>query len=391
MQLPAMTVSVQSSPPRRMMNRDTRLVALALFLWGLGEGLFLHIQPLHIEHLGAGPVQLGGALSLAAIARAVVFLPAGLLADRLPRKPLILGAWIIGPAGAILMGLARSWRGLAPGLMLYGLSAYCIPVINAYLAHTVDSESVARTFATVYAVHTVGGVISPALGGWLATAVSFRTVYFTSAALFGLSALAAIQLGSQPIPARRPGSGYRLPAAGRQFFTFVAVVLLTFSAMYLSFPLAPNFLVEARGLDLTRVGVLGSLQALGMSAFGLLLGRLGRGGRAWGLAAGQVVVWVSALLLLVSGAFPVVGIAFVLRGAYQGCRSLAQARSSRLGREGERGLLLGTTETVIAAAQIIAPYAAGWLYAGSPASPLHATLALVPLAMLLTLFVMPRS
>lgn len=65
-----------------------------------------------------------------------------------------------------------------------------------------------------------------------------------------------------------------------------------------------------------------------------------------------------------------VGIAYVLCGAYQGCRSLAQARASMLGREGERGLLLGAAETVIASAQIVVPYLAGWLYVGNPALPL---------------------
>ena len=45
------------------MNRDLRLVSLALLFWGFGEGLFLFIQPLYIERLGANPVQIGSALS----------------------------------------------------------------------------------------------------------------------------------------------------------------------------------------------------------------------------------------------------------------------------------------------------------------------------------------
>jgi len=371
------------------MNRDTRLIALALFLWGLGEGLFFHIQPLHIGQLGASPVQLGGALSAASIVRALVLLPAGALADRLPRKPLILGAWVIGPLAAVLMGLARSWQGIVPGLMLYGLSAYCIPIINAYLAQSSVSGNVERTFATVYAVHTIGGVISPALGGWLAGAVGFRSVYFIAAGLFGLSATAAVRLGPQPVPQRQVHVGRVRVLASRRFLTFAGLALFMFAAMYLGFPLAPKYLADVRGWDVTQIGVLGSLQALGMSAFGLLLGRVGNGRRAWGLAVGQALVWVSTLLLLSAGAFPVVGLAYLLRGAYQGCRSLAQARSSRLGREGERGLLLGAVETVIASAQIIAPYAAGWLYTGNAALPLQASLVLIPIAVLLTGLVLP--
>ena len=47
------------------LSRDNRLMALALFLWASGEGLFIYIQPLYVQQLGADPVQIGGVLSLA--------------------------------------------------------------------------------------------------------------------------------------------------------------------------------------------------------------------------------------------------------------------------------------------------------------------------------------
>jgi len=34
------------------MSRDIKLVTLALFLWGSGEGLFFYIMPLYMEQLG---------------------------------------------------------------------------------------------------------------------------------------------------------------------------------------------------------------------------------------------------------------------------------------------------------------------------------------------------
>jgi MFS family permease len=201
-------------------------MALALLLWGLGEGLFLHIQPLYIRQLGATSVQIGGALAAASIVRAVAFMPSGLLADRLPRKRLILGAWVLGPAAAVLMGLARSWQALVPGLMLYAASAYCIPAINAYLAQASQGQAVERTFTTVYAAHTVGGIVSPTLGGWLAAAAGMRFVYFLAAGLFLLSAAVAVQLSAQPVP-RRDGGRARWGALwSRRFAAFAAVVLL---------------------------------------------------------------------------------------------------------------------------------------------------------------------
>jgi predicted MFS family arabinose efflux permease len=319
--------------------------------------------------------------------RAAVFLPAGALADRLPRKPLLLGAWVIGPIAALLMGLAQTWQGTVPGLLLYGSSAYCIPVINAYLAHTAPSGDVARTFTTVYAIHTLGGIISPAIGGWLAGTAGFRAVYFVAAALFAVSAIPALGLCPQAVPPARPSRRLARPLRDGRVLAFAAVTLFAVSAMYLGFPLTPNFLSEVRDLDVTRIGFLGSLQALGMSGLGLLLGRLRSTRRAWGLALGQGLVWISSLLLLWAGAFPLVGMAYLLRGAYQGCRSLAQAHASRLGVEGERGPILGATETIITAAQVFTTYAAGWLYASGPSLPLQASALLIPVGVLLTLIV----
>jgi DHA1 family tetracycline resistance protein-like MFS transporter len=373
------------------MNRDTRLIALALLLWGFGEGLYFHIQPLYIEQLGASPVQIGGLLAAMSVVSAVSFLPAGLLADRLPRKWVMWGGFLLGLVAALLVGLARTWQGLIPGLLLYSLSAYCIPAINTYLACAVGGRNLERTFTTVFAGYAAGGVFSPAVGGWLAGVSTMRTVYFAAAGLFGLSALAVLCVSPQPVPPRSEQGGHWRSLLNRRFLRFAALVWLAFVAMYLGFPLAPNFLADVRGRGVARIGMLGSFQALGTTLLNPLLGRLGDGRRARGLAVGQVLVWGSVLLLLLTGAFPALALAYLLRGAYQGCRSLIQARSPALGGEADRGLLLGATETTIAVAQVVAPYVAGWLYTGSPAYPLWASLALIPVALLLVMIGLPRS
>jgi MFS family permease len=373
------------------MNRDTRLIALALLLWGFGEGLFLYVQPLYIEQLGANPVQIGGLLSAMSVVSAVSFLPAGALADRLPRKWVMCGGWVVGLIAVLLAGAARTWQGLIPGLLLYSFSAYCVPAMNAYLAHAVDGHNLERIFTTVFAGYAAGGVLSPTAGGWLAEVTTMRVVYFAAAGLFALSTFVVLWVSPQPVLSRMErGRGYR-SLLNRRFLRFAALVWLAFVAMYVGFPLAPNFLADVRGWDVARIGTLGSFQALGMTLLILLLGRLGDGRRARGLVVGQVLVWGSALLLLLTGAFPALALAYLLRGAYQGCRSLTQARATALGGEAERGLLLGAAEMTIAVAQVIAPYIAGWLYTGDPAYPLVASLALTPVALLLAVFGLPRS
>ena len=372
------------------MNRDTRLVALALLLWGFGEGLFLYIQPLYIQDLGANPVQIGGLLSIMSVVSAVSFLPAGALADRLPRKWVMWGGWLVGLVGVLMIGLAHTWQRLVPGLLVYSFSAYCVPVINAYLAYAVSGCDLERTFTTVFAGYAVGGLISPAVGGWLAEVTTMRSIYFVSAFLFALSAFTLAWVSPQPVTPRvERGQRWR-SLLNRRFLRFAALVWVAFVAMYLGFPLTPNFLADVRHWDVARIGTLGSFQALGTMLLNLLLGRLSDGHRTRGLVVGQVLVWGSMLLLLLTGAFPALALAYLLRGAYQGCRSLTQARSAALGGEDERGLFLGATETIIAIAQVVAPYVAGWLYTGGPAYPFVASLALIPVALLLVVTGIPH-
>ncbi len=41
------------------MNRNLLLVALSLFTWGVGEGLFIYFQPIYLQQWGADPLMIG--------------------------------------------------------------------------------------------------------------------------------------------------------------------------------------------------------------------------------------------------------------------------------------------------------------------------------------------
>ena len=49
---------MRTKPPR-----DLLIVASALFLWGIGEGMFSYFQPLYLKEWGADPILIGGILS----------------------------------------------------------------------------------------------------------------------------------------------------------------------------------------------------------------------------------------------------------------------------------------------------------------------------------------
>jgi hypothetical protein len=156
-----------------------------------------------------------------------------------------------------------------------------------------------------------------------------------------------------------------------------------FSSPTWASPFAPNYLTDVTGLRLGWVGFLGSAHALGAFVLGIALGRW-RAGPRWGLIATQGLVGLSFILLLRTDAIGLLTGAFFLRGAYNASRSLASAWMGETMGRWSLGLAYGVLSTVYGVANMLATYAAGWMYAARPALPFALAAGVVPAAMLLT-------
>jgi MFS family permease len=368
------------------LSRDNQLVTLSLFLWGLGEGLFWFIKPWYIGALGADPTQIGGVLALVGLVSAATYLPGGILSDRVDRRLTMLGGFVCGAVAALVMAAARHWHSLIPGLLLYSVSGYCVPAIYSYITHAAEGEDLTRTLTTVFAAFSLGLVPSPALGGWLVEVVGMRMTYVVATGLFAAATLAASRVSRQPIPDHGQQLVGRRLIRSRTFITLSALFLLVGFVTQLGQPFAPNYLEEVTGLRVGWIGFLGSAHALGGFVFGILLGRW-RAGPRWGLIAAQGLIGLSFVLLLGTGTLPLLTIAFFLRGAHSASHSLATAwMGDALGRT-SLGLGYGVLNTVFGLAYMLAPYAAGWLYAAEPALPFAMAAGAVPATMVVTALV----
>ena len=85
------------------MSRDLILVALSLFTWGIGEGMFIYFQPVYMQELGANPDRIGMIFGIFGLAMALMHIPAGYLADHLGRRPLLWLSWSLGLTATIIM------------------------------------------------------------------------------------------------------------------------------------------------------------------------------------------------------------------------------------------------------------------------------------------------
>jgi DHA1 family tetracycline resistance protein-like MFS transporter len=366
------------------LNRDNRLMMLALFLWASGEGLFTYIQPIYIQQLGANPVQIGTVLSLAGLAMTAAFLPGGILSDRIPRKIILLSGWALGIVGVLTMASAHDWRTFIPGIMLYSFSAFCVPAVSATVADSAGGVPLSRVLTLVYAGYSAGSIISPAVGGWLAQVTNMRTVYLVAAACYAVSMVVILMLKPQPVQTR----AWQKPSVHvvRSNGLLALIAFAMFLPLYIGIPLAPNFMRNVAGWPVDRIGLLGSLYALGLTVLSPALGRLSARHPTRGLLVGQVSVWASLGLLFISvqGLPAIAFAAFFLRGGYGACRSLAGAQIAGHVPAENRGTAFGLAETSVSSAQMVAPYLAGWLYDVLPAGPIFAGLTLIPVGLLLT-------
>ncbi len=370
----------------------SRKMALALFLWGLGEGLWLYIRPLYVTFLGGNPVQVGQVLAMAGLAPVLLMLPAGRLIDRTGPRWLMLLTWWLGTAAAVVLALAPGWQWLLPGFFLYAMSASSLPAINAYIARDAQlsdlpGRNVQTAISTVYAAYFAGTIFSPMIGGWLGQTFDLRTVFWVSAIWFFFSTLTVMRTPELPWDhvhdsthaGQVSGSAWwRMSAAQVRIY---AVLLVLFLAMSLGYLLTPSYLEQVRGLPVGLIGSLGAATATGGVVWAFVLGRR-HSRQALAVGAGLMAVAFTVLLFAPGGVWqlPAMIGAYFLMGIYLTARALSLGVVSEHTPPHQRGTAFGLVEMVFGVGAFVGPWAAGHLYAVRPWLPFALALAvLVPM------------
>lgn len=176
---------------RRCFSRNARLFLATAVAAGFSSSAFLLFFNLYVLSLGYGKELLGWLQAMPAISGLVAALPAGLLADRFGRKPVLL-------AGTFLSGLAGLGFLLAttPGLMLLAMAwvgvggALYLINIEPFLSESANDEERTALFSVHFGLITlttflgalVAGQLPGLLSGWLGVGPESPEAY--RAALF---------------------------------------------------------------------------------------------------------------------------------------------------------------------------------------------------------------
>lgn len=373
------------------LSPDLRWISLAIFLSGVAEGLSFGFQTLYVQWLGATPAQIGLVFGAAGLVTIAVYVPAGWLADRWRRKPIILAAWLSTLVTFTWLALAPDWRWAVPGFMLYALGSFSRPAFSAYLAAGEGARGAQRAFAVTSIAWSLGNILAPALGGWIGEHFGLRVVFALSGVVYVFSTLAIVPLSNPPSAGRTAGgSRFRRLFANRWFLWQVFAFMLIVFAMNLGVILAPNYLQAVKGVSVEQVGLLGTVAAVGLVGLNYALSRI-RPERRSPLAILQLATAAALALLLIApplaaGQLPLlIGLAFLLRSAVDGIWTPMSGRLSLWLPPEILSLGFSLRDTGVRVAMTLAPLVAGRLYAADPALPLQVGLGALAVTVLVTL------
>ncbi|MGH7911888.1 MAG: MFS transporter [Candidatus Dormibacteraceae bacterium] len=261
-------------------------------LTGIGIGFFLPILPLFVRSRGGGAFLVGLVFAGGVVGRALAQYPAGWLADRYGRKPVIVGALLcyalifplyLLPMPVPLLVLLRGLHALTSGAYLPAAAA---------MIGDLGGQRKARAFGMLRSSDMVGLVLGPAVGG-LVAGFDLEAVFWVGAAFCLLASGMMLFLpsihGRRGARARREASASAAPfEVGKLLWRLAPFLAL---AMPLQWAIATydtvwSLYLTSRGATYFEVGLsfatygipmifLGSLAGTFVDRFGRLRSAIG--------------------------------------------------------------------------------------------------------------------
>jgi MFS family permease len=367
------------------LNRDLKLIFASNFSGAFGDGLYAYIWPLYIRTLGADSAEVGIVFSLLFFVAALTPLPGGILADRYDRKKLVVLGWLLWIPVPLIFSFAEHWTHMLPGAALYGLMLSG-PATNAYVATMAQKEKMTQTFALLSSAWWFGYIFSPAVGGYLSTAIGIKWVFRLSFALFVVSTFLLLFISSQYASSDSKQQLLDVPLKRRKILLWSALFAVIFFVMILFRPFVPQFFQDVLLFNEFEIGILGSVCFFGSAVLSVGFGKIGdKWGKAKAVFVSLILCFVSLSLLVSLRNFLLLGITSFLIGASYTLWSLMGAAVGSIAPSESRGWWISVSQTLSLLAAFFAPYLGGVFYDYSPYFPFLIAIAVIPLLLILAL------
>jgi MFS transporter, DHA1 family, solute carrier family 18 (vesicular amine transporter), member 1/2 len=371
------------------LNRNLIFVALALLLWGFGEGMFFNFVPIYLDtQFLLGKYEIGLVLGAFGLSMAITHIPAGRLADRIGRRPLLIIAWVLGLISTLVMGLALALPIFLLGLFGYGLTAFVASPLSSYVTAARGKWPIGTVLSLTTATFAMGMVLGPITGGWIGDQYGMRMSFFVAAVMFAFSNIFIFFIERQPIDHHNPESPPLNLMNNQRFVIMMGVLAFAIFSMYLSQPLTPNFLEGVRGLSLSEAGVIFTAGALGNSLLAVLLSRVPP---RRGFLFAQALVIIFAYFIWKGSSLPIYALGYFLLGGFRAGRPMAMAQARELVHDSQMGVSYGIMETISSVIFVITPPLAGILFERDPMIVYPLSIGLIAVSIVVSYFFSPRK
>lgn len=276
-----------------------RLLWTAASIASLGAWLLVMAVPLEVFHRSGSPVATGLALAVEALPAVVLGPWAGVLADRLPRKRILVCAYL-GAAGGVALMMLGPLAAIYAGILVEAVAvAFLLPTLRA-ITPGIAGPKLASFNASLAFTSGAFRMIGPPVGTFLAARGLFSAVVALD--VIGYS-VAGLLIGRLPV---RPGDTRGLPARIRD-----GVRLIRRTHMLRGL-IVTSWLFLAGNAGVTALFVPFVAERLrAPAATGVLISALGVGYLA-GSAVSKILLdrWPTRTILI--GAYAVVGLSYLV-------------------------------------------------------------------------------
>ena len=173
---------------------DIVIVLASITIAHIGQGIISPVLPLFADEFGIGATIVGFVVSVFGLGRLLLNVPAGIVGERLGRKPLMIAGLLLSGLFMGLTGLAHSvgelilWRFLAGA----GNAIFTIGAVS-YIIDASTPANRGRLLGLQQGALLLGTDIGPIIGGVVADWLGFRWSFYVASFIYGAGAFWVIR------------------------------------------------------------------------------------------------------------------------------------------------------------------------------------------------------
>ena len=359
-----------------LMRRDYFTLFLIQVTEVFGFSLILPFLPLYAKDMGATPFQISLVLALFSFFQFFMAPIMGKLSDIYGRKPLLMFSQLSTFLSFLILGFANTIWLLAASRIIDGLFGSNFVIAQAYLSDISSDEDRTEAMGISGMAFGFGFLVGPAFGGFLAEKFGYSVPSFLAA---GLSLLTIVMtaLFLQEKAKRKVGEQriklslemFNLKGFAKYFkieelrelfiiiFLFLSAQIILTSNISIYSQMKFGMTAQDMGFVLTGIGLVSIVMQGGF--LGKLIKKFGELKLFYFSFASLLLSFVFLSLLQVKVLFVLPMMLFAVGMAL--FRPIIMSNISKEAPEGERGSVMGLTNSLASISQVIGPLIGGFI------------------------------